>query len=621
MGLVVVLAVALSFHQAAGAPAAEPSVPIPGGPEIISRLKKGHPRLIAVEADFARLKGDVQSQPILKKWHERLIAEGQKLLDAPPSKYEIPDGKRLLATSRRVLGRVQTLGLLYRLDGWQQWRDRAWKELAAAAAFTNWNPRHFLDTAEMTHAFAIGYDWLYDAWTPEQRKMLREAMVEKGIKLAMDVQRKTNWWARVRHNWNQVCNGGIGMGALAIGDEEPELCGEFLAHALKSIQLAMAEFAPDGAWAEGPGYWSYATTYNVALLAALQTAIGTDYGLSRMPGFAEAGTFPLFMSGPFGLSFNYADAHAGTIRAPHLYWMARQFNRPAYAWYQDQVASGSPLDIIWHNDLGARYSVESEPLDKYYRGAEVASFRSAWKDKNALFIGFKAGDNKANHSNLDLGSFVLDALGVRWAEDLGSDDYNLPDYFGNKRWTYYRLRAEGHNTIVLNPDMQPDQDPRAAARIVRFESRPERAFAIADLTAAYVRNAAKAMRGITVLGRRQVLVQDEITAKQPAELWWFMHTQAKIALDSNGATATLSMGDKKLVAQILSPPDARFEVRDPVPLPGTPHPEKQAVNKGVKKLAIHLSNVTNACLRVQLTPQTGKTALPAAATQVPLERW
>ena len=51
--------------------------------------------------------------------------------------------------------------------------DDAVKELEAAAHFTNWNPRHFLDTAEMTHAFAIGYDWLYEAWTPAQRATLR----------------------------------------------------------------------------------------------------------------------------------------------------------------------------------------------------------------------------------------------------------------------------------------------------------------------------------------------------------------------------------------------------------------------------------------------------------------
>jgi hypothetical protein len=115
--------------------------------------------------------------------------------------------------------RVYTLALLHRLDGDQRYAERAWQELAAAANFPDWNPRHFLDTAEMTHAFAIGYDWLYDVWTPEQRGELQRAMVEKGLKPATKVYHANNGWARARHNWNQVCNGGIGLGALALAGQ------------------------------------------------------------------------------------------------------------------------------------------------------------------------------------------------------------------------------------------------------------------------------------------------------------------------------------------------------------------------------------------------------------------
>src|SRR5207248_2029286 len=182
-----------------------------------------------------------------------------EILRASPSRYEIPDGLRLLETSRRVMGRIYTLALVYRLNAEPRYAQRAWQELAAAADFKDWNPRHFLDTAEMTHAFAIGYDWLYDYWTPEQRATLRTAIVEKGIKPALEIENKKAWWAATSYNWNQVCNGGIGMGALAVADEEPDLAGDFLGKALKSIQLAMAEYGPDGAWPEGPGYWNYAT--------------------------------------------------------------------------------------------------------------------------------------------------------------------------------------------------------------------------------------------------------------------------------------------------------------------------------------------------------------------------
>lgn len=598
------IAVAVILVVAPGLPAADERqpVPIPPAEEILRPLKMEHPRLLASAADFTHIKQQVQSDPLMKQWHADLQKQAAKILRDPPSKYEIPDGLRLLATSRRVLLRVQTLGLLYRLDGDKRYADRAWLELNTAAAFTNWNPRHFLDTAEMTHAFAIGYDWLYDAWTDAQRTTLRTAMVEKGIKLALVIQARPSGWATARHNWNQVCNGGIGMGALALADVEPRLAGDCLHAALKSIQLAMAEYGPDGAWAEGPGYWSYATTYNVVFLAGLQTALGTDFGLTKIPGFSEAGSFPINASGPTGLSFSYADSHAGRIRAPVLFWLARQFNRPEYAWYQRQMADAHPLDLVWYDARLAQKPASPPPLDKYYRNSEITVMRSAWDDPDALFVGFKSGDNKANHSNLDLGSFVLDALGTRFADDIGADDYNLPGYFGKQRWTYYRLRAEGHNTLVINPSAEPDQDPKAGSKIIKFESKPDRAIAITDLTAAYARQVNKAQRGIAMLNRRQVLVQDEISAKAPSEVWWFLHTHAKVRLSADGRTATLQDGKAQLVAQLVTPAGAKFQVMKAEPLPASAHPPKQNTNSKYQKLAVALKDVQDLRLAVVLTP-------------------
>jgi len=215
----------------------------------------------------------------------------------------------------------------------------------------------------------------------------------------------------------------------------------------------------------------------------------------------------------------------------------------------------------------------------------------------------------------------MEALGVRWAVDLGADNYNLPGYFGGLRWTYYRLRAEGHNTLLIAPGREPDQDPRAAAPIVRFESQPSRAFAIADLTAAYKNHAQSALRGIALLDRKQVLVQDEIKTPKPADIWWFLHTRAKVELGGD-ASATLAQDGARLWAKILSPAGAKFTVMDASPLPTSPHPEKQGDNKGVRKLAIHLENASDATLAVLLVPLRAKEAPPGTLPDVtPLQKW
>jgi hypothetical protein len=584
------------------------TIPIPTGPEILSHLTKSHPRLLASSNDFVRLKLQTASEEPQRSWGAALRAQAAGILTASPSKYEIPDGLRLLDTSRRVMNRVYTLGLMYRITNERQYADRAWTELAAAAEFKDWNPRHFLDTAEMTHAFAIGYDWFYDVWTQEQRETLRQAMVEKGFKPALALYRTQRGFTRIHNNWNQVCNGGIGMGALALGDVEPDLAGEILAAGLRSIQIAMGEFAPDGASVEGPGYWNYATIYNCVFLAGLESALFTDFGLSQMPAFRDTGLFPIYLTGPLGRTFNYADGGDKTIHAAQMFWLARKFDRPMYALYERQVAAPAPLDLLWFTPSSGDTKITQLPLDKYFKGPEVATLRSGWEGAQALFVGFKAGDNKVSHSHLDLGSFVFDALGVRWAMDLGADDYNLPGYFGDKRWTYYRLRAEGQNTLVINPTAAPDQDPHAATKIIRFQSKPEASFAIADLTPAYRKEASKVWRGIKLLNKEQVLIQDEIQADKPADIWWFMHTPAAVKIDNDGRIAELSEVGRKLRAEILSPSDAKFEIRDAHPLPTSPQPEHQARNENVRKLTIHVDGAKRLQLVVLLSPSSAEKA-------------
>ncbi len=595
-------------------------IPIPSGSNILSRLVPSHPRLLASQQTFVRIKKQIASDPLLSSWQTALRRHADEILSASSSTYEIQDGLRLLATSRRVLDRVYTLAMLYRLEGGPKYAERAWQELSAAAQFPDWNPRHFLDTAEMTHAFAIAYDWLYDAWTPDQRALLQQAIVQKGLNPALGLYRAHSGWTKARHNWNQVCNGGIGMGALALGDVEPELAGEILPAALQSLQIAMAEFTPDGAWKEGPGYWNYATSYNVTFLAGLESALGTDFGLSRIDGFRQTGCFPLYLASPIGRTFNYADGGDHPIYAAQLFWLARKFHQPAFAWPERQRTFPAPLDLLWYDPRNASPNKTGLPLDKYFRNAEIVTFRSEWENPKAMFAGLKAGDNKANHSHLDLGSFVLDALGIRWAVDLGSDDYNLPGYFGARRWNYYRVRAEGHNTLVFNPSLAPDQDKTAEARIIRFRSKPGRAFAIADLTAAYRRDAQKVWRGLALLDRDKFLLQDEIESAGSPELWWFMHTQADIKIQDDGRAAVLSRDGSQLHALLLSPAQATFQTLEAVPMPASPQPERQAKNDA-KKLAIHLSGVAETRIAVLLVPQTGANSPVSTVKLSPLSTW
>lgn len=535
----------------------------------IETLRKSHPRLLALDRDMLRVRTFINTEPAARELYNRLKERAAAIETEPPVEHKLI-GPRLLQESRKCLNRVYTLGLLWRLDGDRRWFDRALKELRAAAAFPDWNPSHFLDTAEMTHALAIGYDWFYNALSPEDGALLRRAIVEKGLRQSLPVYGADHSWARVVHNWNQVCNGGMAIGALAVAEDEPELAAYIVRRSVESIRRAMASYAPDGGWAEGPGYWHYATRYNVYYLAALESALGTDFELAHLPGFSQAGDFRVYFSGPAG-SFNYADASPTVSNAAEMFWLARKFAQPVYAWDEARhlrAGRGDAFDLLWYDPRVQSPKAAGWPLTRIYKGVNVAFLRSDWENPAAFWMAIKGGDNRANHSHLDLGTFVLDAKGQRWALDFGGDDYNLPAYFGAKRWTYYRLRTESHNTVLIDGE---NQDTAAKASFLEPH--------VIDLAGAYP-GKLKLFTREASLDRRGARLRDEIEAVRPVEALWGMVTDAEVKLA--GRRARLSKGGAALEVEIVSPAGARFEVVSASPEP------PQNPNIGAKKLVVRL---------------------------------
>ncbi len=243
---------AMSVTYAYSAETSRPAIAVPAAEDLARRIKPQHPRLLTDAAGFEALRQRIAADPVLKQWDVKLRRDADRFLTAKLPEHVLPDGLRLLDTSRRMVQHSYTLALAYRLHGDRRYVDHLWQELQTVAKFPDFNPRHFLDTAEMTHALALAYDWLYDQWSDSQRETIRKAIVELGLKAGMRVYESRGGWHRNVHNWNQVCNGGLTIGALAVGDEEPQLCGKILHNAITSVQLAMQSYAPDGAGARDP---------------------------------------------------------------------------------------------------------------------------------------------------------------------------------------------------------------------------------------------------------------------------------------------------------------------------------------------------------------------------------
>ncbi len=580
---------------------------------------------------LAALKRQAETDTTLQDYISQVIGQADEAADKAPLEHKIPDGIRLLGVSRDCVDRVYKLGLAWRWTGEQKYFDAGVDAITRAARFPDWNPSHFLDTGEMSHAVGLGYDWFYHELTEKQRETIKAGLIRNGLEIGIEAygenapteprrNRRYGWWKDCDHNWNQVCNCGLVTGSLAIAESNPEYARSIIPSAVASLPKALKMYGPDGAWAEGPGYWDYATRYTAYGFTALRTALDTDFELLDIDGVSEAGYAPIYTTGPRGLYLNYADSGERNVRRPmfQVFWLADVFKSDFMAANEHDLISEHGVTaqhVVWYVPKPPS-AADDRPLDKQFRGpVEVALMRSGWDDPDALFVGFKAGYNQANHAHLDLGNFELDALGVRWIRDLGSDHYNLPNYWngerGGDRWNYWRLGAHSHNVISLDGQ---NQDALATSRMTWFSSDGDAACAVVDLSEAYAGSALKVCRGIAMVdNRRAVLVQDEVTTAAETAVTWGITTDAEIEIIS-ATEARLTQDGQSMIVHALTP-NVSFTAGD------APQTEPPAYsNKGVRRLETTVSATGITTIAILLAPKRSDGI--AEYTEVnPLSEW
>jgi len=614
----------------------------PANPQPTS-VRPDRPRLIAPAYKWAALPALIQTDPYLRGWNDTIFGNATDYYNLPVKAYYIDGGSGVLDIAREVKERIKAFAYVYRMTNDTKWVDRAWKELQNAAGNgtqpfgttgDNWYTKHFLDVAEFTAAFAIGYDWMYDAWTATQREQIMWSIITLGLTWGVKSYNDPTshgafgWWQTgVNGNWNCVCNGGLTLGALAILGDDPTgtastMLGLTIPNALQNCALGPSS---DGTWSETPNYWYFGTTGHAEMSSSLISATGSDYKLLAQD-YNLTGLYHMHVTGMTSL-FNYGDhgPNKFSTTANSMMFYGSYFNSPRYTLFQrDRVDAAEPWSMFWYDPTVGGGFWDGMPLDHYFDNDldQWAAMRTSWTDNNGVYVAIKSGNHTGHqtHGDLDAGDFVLDAMGQRWAGELGSGDYLSEGYFQNEqqnseRWLYYRKRTEGQNTLVVNNDNQNVN----AQPTVKFESTGEvqgsstvmtvdgssTAYFTTDLTSTY--NGQSIKRGIRFInGRKQVLLQDDLNnVSQPVE--WRMHTNATVAIDDAKTTATLTLGGQTMQVQILNPGSGvGFSTKDAVRAstdPALPAGQTDQPNPGVTVLCITLATGGTQSLQVLFNPQ------------------
>ena len=522
-----------------------------------------HPRLLLTKGDVSKMREMPSKSANAKSIHDMIISTADGYLNAEPITREISAG-RMWSVSREALKRIFYFSYAHVMTDDMRYVAAAEREMLAASAFEDWNPSHFLDVAEMTMALSIGYDWLYRRLSVHSRSIIGTAIYEKGLLPSVDSSVK--FWEQT-NNWNQVCNAGMIYGALATLERSPEFCKELINKCLESNKKAQKMYEPDGAYPEGYAYWEYGSGFEVMLVAALESALGTDAGIANN-NFMQSAEFINHMVAPSGLIFNFGDCSTATASCmPAKYWFARKKGDTSLVALDEKHIAAKrvskdvllPLYMICTTSMDLSKAELPEAKSWHSRGeTPLYIYRSGW-DANDTYLAVKGGKAAANHAHMDAGSFVYEFDGVRWAVDLGREDYGKVESAGvdlwnttqqSGRWNLYRMGALSHNTITFN-GVAHRVDGKAD--IVKFYDTSREKGAEIDMSSVFADQAHSVMRSVILNKKGHLTVTDHVkNGNQPSKVEWHMTTTAKaeivapqvIMLTQDGKTLYLRIRSK-----------------------------------------------------------------------------
>jgi len=544
-------------------------------------LRKSQPRLVLNSQTEKNLKKKLKADPVVQNMY-RAIKLNAADVQQKPLLSRAMVGRRLLGTSREMLWRINMLGMVYRIDKEQDVLDRINDEIIAVCNFSDWNPSHFLDVAEMSMAVAFALDWTAGALPRTTIDLAKSALIEKGIKPSWPANGKTPGWAYGTNNWNQVCNGGMIAASIAIAEDEPELAAKTIHRALDGLPHSLVEYGPDGVYPEGSTYWGYGTMFSVVTAALLESAFGHDFGHFEYPAFKESAIFRSISNAPSGWYYNFADC--GDRRNKNgdivLAWFATKtgnktfFEKERFLSPADEMGNLSRLagaGLVWLAQYEEKEEVKVPEVWKGDGSNPVVYFTGGENDPHHYYFGGKGGRGLVNHGNMDGGSFIFELNGVRWVVDPGNQSYHALektgfDLWGRcqdcERWTLLTKNNFGHSTISINDQLHRTEG-LVTLKDFKTGDHPEATFDMSQTLAGQVANAS---RKFVRDSPTSLVIEDHIELSEETKLiTWQLMTTADVMLVDGGAV--LKQDGKELKLENLSHPDLTLSVVSLYPAP------------------------------------------------------
>ena len=394
------------------------------------------------------------------------------------------------------------------------------------------------------------------------RRLLREASVRV---LRPCLERDDFWWMGFSgshiNNWNPWCNSNwLTANFLLEGDNNRRVAA--VEKILRSLDLFISSYHPDGGCDEGPSYWGRAAASLFDCLELLRSATNSEIDIYNKPLIQQMGRFIYRTHIDERYFINFADAPAKVeIAGDLVYRFGKRIGDKnmaelgAYA-AKKQMAKNPGVSgsigralpaLVNLRELISAEGFQPHVRDVWLDGIQVMAARSRAGTSEGLYLAAKGGHNAESHNHNDVGNFIVYVDGRPLIVDAGVGTYTRKT-FSDKRYEIWTMQSAYHNLPTINGVMQKE-GRTFAARDVRYKEKNSYAELSMDIAGAYPESAGviswkRAVR--LVRGKEVRLVESYRLAKRDGELMISLITPCKVDLDKKGLiTLTEKSGNRE----------------------------------------------------------------------------
>jgi hypothetical protein len=300
---------------------------------------------------------------------------------------------------------------------------------------------------------------------------------------------------------------------------------------------------------------------------------------------------------------------------PLLYWFALETGDMSLVWQDREriVNEESVRGVNRHTPIAMLFASRCntkniKPIqDKFWVGngsQPVFLYRNGFASSNNTYLGVKGGSPKNSHAHMDGGSFIYEYGGVRWAVELGSQDYHSLESKGigiwkkgqnSQRWQVYRLNNYSHNTLTINNKLH---QYKGMATMTKVHDNKKYKGAEFDLSSLFL-DTESVTRRITIDNNDKVTCVDKIVSgNTDCSVRWNMTTFAKAKIIDNH-TILLKQEGKELLLRVVSPKSAEAYIME-----NNSGNWYDVKNKGVRVgFTTTVAPNSKSTIKVELTPQ------------------